>query len=66
MNTFVATTASSRAMYLASRRPVTSSLAPSEYASAVSKNVMPPSTAARTNCPASGSSSTHGRHSELP
>jgi hypothetical protein len=66
MNTFVATTTSSRVSSLASRRPVAISLAPAEYVSAVSKNVTPPSTAARTIGSAAPSSSTHARSLSLP
>jgi hypothetical protein len=64
--TFVATTTSSREMYFGSSRPVATSLAPPEYTSAVSKNVMPPSTARRTIGSAPASSSTHGRSESLP
>src|SRR5471032_1933946 len=63
---FVARTISSRFAYSLSARPVTSSLAPSEYMSAVSKKLMPDSTALRKNGLAAGSSRTHGRHLELP
>ena len=66
MNTLVASTTSSRVRSLASRRPVAISLAPCEYVSAVSKNVMPPSTAARTIGSAACSSSTHGLSLSLP
>ena len=63
---FVARTISSRFAYSRIARPVTSSLAPSEYMSAVSKKLMPASTALRKKGFAAGSSSTHGRHLELP
>src|SRR5277367_5443456 len=66
MNTLVATTTSSRERNLVSRRPVATSLAPFEYVSAVSKNVMPPSTAARTIGSAAASSSTQARSLSLP
>jgi hypothetical protein len=66
MNTFVATTASSRVSNLPIRRPVATSLAPAEYVSAVSKKVTPPSTAARTIGSAASSSSTHALSLSLP
>ena len=53
-------TSSSRRSSFGSSRPVTTSLTPSEYMSAVSKNVMPPSTARRTIGSAAASSSIHG------
>jgi hypothetical protein len=43
-------------------RPVTTSLSPSEYMSAVSKKLIPASTARRKNGADAASSSTHGRH----
>jgi hypothetical protein len=45
-----------------SARPVTSSLAPTEYISAVSKKLMPDSNARRKKGLLSSSSSTHSRH----
>jgi hypothetical protein len=66
VNTLVATTSSSRESSGGRSRPTTTSLCPSEYPSAVSKKVMPASTAARTIGAARASSSTHGRHSLLP
>ena len=65
-NTFVAITISSRTAYSRSRRPVTTSLSPSEYMSAVSKKLMPASTARRKNGLAAASSSTQGRHDGEP
>ena len=60
--TLVATTYSSRMpKSFRSSRPVATSLPPSEYMSAVSKNVTPPSTARRTIGSAAASSSVHGR-----
>jgi hypothetical protein len=44
-----------------SRVPVTSSLAPSEYMSAVSKKMIPASTALRTSGRDASRSSTHSR-----
>jgi hypothetical protein len=65
--TVVATTYSSReAKSLRSRRPVTTSLRPPLYTSAVSKKTTPPSTARRTIGSAAGSSSDQGRLSCLP
>ena len=66
LKTLVATTHSfSRANSL-SARPVTSSLAPSEYMSAVSKKLMPLSTARRKNGREAASSRTQGRQAGLP
>ena len=64
-NTFVAMTISSSFAIVRSARPVTSSLTPSEYMSAVSKKLMPRSSAWRKNGRAASSLSTHGRHLEL-
>jgi hypothetical protein len=64
--TFVAITSSSRRAIARSARPVTSSLTPSEYMSAVSKKLMPASIARVKNGCAAASSSTHGRQSGLP
>ena len=47
-------------------RPVISSLTPSEYMSAVSKKLMPLSTARRKNGRLAASSSTQGRQAGLP
>jgi hypothetical protein len=47
-------------------RPVTSSLTPSEYISAVSKKLIPPSSARRKKGRADSSSSTQGRHDGVP
>ena len=65
-NTLVASTTSSRSAYSRSHRPVTSSLAPSEYMSAVSKKLTPASTASRKNGSAPSASSTQGRQSGEP
>jgi hypothetical protein len=62
----VASTACSRVISLRSRRPVTSSLAPAAYISAVSKNVTPNSMARRTSGSAAASSSTHSRREVSP
>jgi hypothetical protein len=51
---------------LASSRPLISSLMPSEYTSAVSKNVTPASTACRTIGSAASSGSIHAREVGLP
>ena len=65
--TLVATTACSRGMDSSRRAwPSTSSLAPSEYMSAVSKKLTPASHARRKNGRLASSSSTHGRHAGLP
>jgi ribosomal protein S20 len=64
--TFVASTTSSMFASSRSARPVTSSLTPSEYMSAVSKKLIPASTAARKKGRAAASSSTHGRHPGSP
>ena len=64
--TFVARTISSSRPYSRSARPVTSSLTPSEYMSAVSKKLMPASSARRKNGCAALSSSTHGRQEGVP
>src|SRR5271154_1860750 len=66
MKTLVAMTASSRVSSLETSRPVATSLAPAEYVSAVSKKVIPPSTAACTIGSAASSSSTHRRSLSLP
>ena len=66
LKTLVATTHSSRWANSLSARPVTSSLAPSEYMSAVSKKLMPASTALRKKGREAASSSTHGRQAGLP
>ena len=64
--TFVAMTTSSRRAKSFSARPVTSSLTPLEYISAVSKKLMPASRArlikGRLDC----SSKTQSRHSGVP
>ena len=65
-NTLVAITISSRFAYSLSSRPVTTSLSPSEYMSAVSKKLMPASSARRKNGAAADSSSTQGRHEGEP
>lgn len=57
--TFVAMTISSRFVMAFSARPVISSLEPSEYTFAVSKNVMPSSTARRISGIESSSPSVH-------
>ena len=59
--TFVAMTISSSRPYSRSARPVTSSLTPIEYMSAVSKKLMPASSARRKNGWAAPPSSTQGR-----
>ena len=67
LNTFVAMTTCSRGIARSrSARPSTSSLAPSEYMSAVSKKLMPASHARRKNGRLCCSSSTHGRHFGVP
>ena len=66
MNTLVAMTISSREAASASTRPVTTSLAPAEYVSAVSKKLMPPSTAALMIGSAASSSSAHARSRWAP
>jgi hypothetical protein len=58
----VAITASSRRQNSRTNFPVSSSETPAEYMSAVSKKLIPASTAARTSGRAAASSSTHGRH----
>jgi len=65
-HTFVAMTISSSFAIVRSARPVTSSLTPSEYMSAVSKKLIPRSSACRKNGRAASSFNTHGRHWELP
>jgi hypothetical protein len=65
-NTFVAMTISSRFAIDRSARPVTSSLTPSEYMSAVSKKLMPWSRADLKNGCAAASFNTHGRHFGSP
>src|SRR3954447_3259202 len=64
--TFVAMTSSSRLPNSRSARPVTSSLAPSEYMSAVSKKLIPASMARLKNGRAASSSRIHGRHFDDP
>ena len=64
--TFVARTISSMRPYSRSARPVTSSLTPSEYMSAVSKKLMPASTAVLKKGFAASSVSTQGRHEGVP
>jgi len=65
--TFVAMTVSSRRNpSFLSARPVTSSLAPSEYISAVSKKLIPDSTACLKNGSEFSSSRTQSRHFEVP
>ena len=67
LNTLVATTTCSRGIASSRRaRPRTSSLAPSEYMSAVSKKLIPASQARRKNGRLASSSSTQGRHLLLP
>ena len=66
MKTLVAMTDSSRLRNFPTSRPVARSLAPAEYVSAVSKNVTPPSTAARTMGSAASSSMTQGRSLPFP
>jgi len=61
LKTLVAITSSSRDRSDRRSRPVTASLSPAEYTSAVSKNVTPASTAALTIGAARSSSSTQGR-----
>src|SRR5258708_37886615 len=61
LKTLVATTHSSSLAYSLSARPVTSSLAPREYISAVWQKVIPFSTAKRKKGREGGSSSTQGR-----
>src|SRR5437016_2517409 len=64
--TLVAMTTSSRRASSRSARPVTSSLAPLEYISAVSKKLIPASRARTKNGRAASSSSTHERHLLVP
>jgi hypothetical protein len=59
-------THSSRLISLRKSRPVRISLAPSEYMSAVSKNVNPASTALRTMGSAACSSSAQERSGSVP
>jgi hypothetical protein len=65
-NTFVAITSSSRLPYSRKKCPVTTSLCPCEYTSAVSKKLMPASIARLKNGPAASCSSTHGRQLAEP
>jgi len=65
-NTFVPITSSSRLPYSRSHRPVTSSLTPTEYMSAVSKKLIPASMARLKNGADASASCTHGRHSGVP
>jgi len=51
---------------LASSRPVISSVSPSEYTSAVSKNITPASTARATIGSAASSGRCHARSAVLP
>ena len=62
LKTLVATTTSCRLAYSFSARPRISSLAPTEYMSAVSKKLMPRSSASRMNGRDASSSSTQSRH----
>src|SRR5438105_12621665 len=64
--TLVAMTTSSRRASSRSARPVTSSLAPFEYMSAVSKKLMPASIARTKNGRAASSSRTQERHFDEP
>src|SRR5215470_5066586 len=64
--TFVATITWSRFAYSFSARPVTSSLTPREYMSAVSKKLTPHSSARLTNGLLAASSRVHGCHSGDP
>ena len=64
--TLVAMTTSSRFAKSRSARPTTSSLAPFEYMLAVSKKLMPASSASRMNGRLSSSSRIHGRHFDVP
>src|SRR5437868_5666126 len=64
--TLVAMTTSSRRASSRSARPVTSSLAPFEYMSAVSKKLIPPSMARTKKGRAASSSRTHERHFDDP
>jgi hypothetical protein len=67
MKTLVASTYSSRrAKTERSAAPVASSLTPTEYMSAVSKKVMPPSAAAATNSSARSPGSTQSRQPGSP
>ena len=59
LNTLVAITTSSRRASSLSARPVISSLAPNEYTFAVSKKLMPSSSARRKNGRAASSRSAH-------
>ena len=65
-NTFVAMTSSSSFAMDRSARPVISSLTPSEYMSAVSKKLIPLSSANLKKGWAAVSSSTQARHWGLP
>ncbi len=65
-NTFVAMTTSSREACRRSNLPVTSSLTPREYMSAVSKVLMPSSSARVTKGSAASSPSTHSRQAGSP
>src|ERR1044072_1432951 len=64
--TLVAITSSSRFPNSRSARPVTASLAPNEYMSAVSKKLIPASMARLKNGRAASSSRIHGRHFDDP
>ena len=65
-NALVAMTTCSRVVKSRSARPRISSLAPREYMSAVSKKLMPASSARRTKGRLASSVSTHGRQSADP
>ena len=64
--TFVAMTTSSRLAKSCSARPTTSSLTPFEYMLAVSKKLMPASSASRRKGRLASSSRIHGRHVDVP
>ena len=66
LNTLVAITTSSRRAISFSARPVTSSLAPSEYMSAVSKKSIPSSSARLKKGRLSSGPFTHSRHLGSP
>src|SRR5688500_15495540 len=66
LKTFVAMTISSSLPNSRNKRPVISSLTPSEYMSAVSKKLMPASIAVLKNGGAASASRTHGRHFGSP
>jgi hypothetical protein len=62
----LATTTSSRRQNSRTKRPVSTSLSPAEYMSAVSKKLMPSSTARWTSGRLAPSSSTQGRQAGVP